>query len=403
MDKWLRSNAFVKIMSVILAVLLYIVVNDSALGIAKDNKTASTIIRDVSLEPQLNNDNLVVADIPQTVNLTLRGSNFILNRVVAGNYRAYVDLKDLDAGVHRNVPVKVEGLPQGADYVTDPSTVRVVLEEKQQKEMSVDVEVVGKPAEGYSVGTPVVTPQKVLVRASESRLKNVAFVKATVKLSEDTKSVKQSVQLKAVNEAGTAMEDVEISEPVADVEVPITSPTKEIPLRPEIDKLPPDGYSVEKVTMSEEKVTVFGKKDIIDGLEVYRGPALDLSDVTKDRTFELPIPLIKGVDKVDPKTVRIEVEIVRSKKRTFKDLSFGVNGMPEGWKVRFVDDDTVSVVVAGSATRMGSLTKREIQPVINVSNFRPGKHKVNIHWNLPAYIKVIDPPETVEIELKDKR
>lgn len=402
MDKLLRSNTFVKIMSVAFAVLLYIAVSDSPIGFQPANQEGATVIRNVVLDAELNEQQYAVVDMPQTVNLTLSGNTFLLNRIVADNYRAFVDLTAYEAGVHRNVPVKVEGLPEGVDYVTDPSNVRVVIEEKQQKEMPVEVETVGQPKEGYTPGVPTVTPEKVLVRAGEHRLKDVALVKAIVNISDADDDVTQSVEVKAYNEAAEVLEDVEIDQPTAEVEVPITSPSTEVPIRSRIEELPPNGFSVNNIRLDREHITVYGDKSVIDTLDAYPGPMLDLSNVTKDRTFEGKIPLIKGVTRVDPEVIEIEVDIVPAERKKIEDLTVDVHGLPDGWTLEFAsaEDSTISVTLEGAANRMKETTRRHVVPYIDVADLEPGKHKVDINWDLPLYIKPVAWKESVDITLK---
>lgn len=392
MDKWLRSDTFVKVMAVLLAVLLYIAVNDNPIGMSTTNQRTSTIIRDVGLETELESEQLAVVRMTQTVNLTLNGNAFLVDRTIAGDFRAFVNLNGLKAGVHRNVPVKVDGLPEGVDYVTDPGSVRVELEEKQQKEMEVEVELVGQPETGYTAGKPIISPTKVVVGAAQSYLDQVAYVKAVVNISGATGAVKQSVELKAYDEAGEWLRNVEITEQVAEVEVPITSPYKTVPLNPKIEALPPHGYAVDTMTPNVKEVTVFGSKPFIDELEVYSGPNIDLSDVTKDRTFETPIPLQDGVDKIDPDKVTIDVEIVAAEEKTFSGLNIGVNGKPEGWEVQFLseDDETVTATVSGAPRRLQRTAREDVSPYIDISDLRPGEHEIEIKWHLPTYIKVTD-------------
>lgn len=402
MDKWLKSNAFVKIMSVGLAILLYIAVNDTPLGMQTNNQNMATVIRNVSLDAELDERRFTVVEMPQTVNLTLSGNSFLLNRVVVGNYRAFVDLSTYGAGVHINVPVRVEGLPEGIDYTTEPSTVRVVMEKTEQKEVTVEAEVIGQPAEGYTVGSPAIAPEKVLVRAGESRLKQVAVVKAMVNVSDKSEAVKQTVELKAYNDAGEVVDGVEIDPSVAEIEVPIQSPSKEVLIRPRVTKLPPEGYSIQAITFNQERVMVYGETEVLDELEVYPGPELDLSGVTKDRTYERQVPLIKGVDHIDPEMIEIEVTIVRAERKTFDEVPIEVENLPEGWTVDFDSDqeETVSVKLEGAPQRLEGVGKGDIRAAIDVSDLKPGKHEVDIQWSFPDYIKGLETKKAVNIELK---
>lgn len=402
MDKWLKSNTFVKIMSVGLAILLYIAVNDTPLGRQPANQTTATVIRNVALDAHIDGDRYVVVDMPQTVNLTLRGSSFLLNRVVVGNYRAYVDLTPYGTGVHRNVPVKVEGLPEGIDYVTEPSSVRVVIEEKQQKEVDVQIETVGQPAEGYTLGTPRVSPDRVLVRASEARLEDVELVKAVVNISGQTETIRETVELKAYSGAGDVLEDVEVVEPEADVKVPIVSPSTEVPLRPQVKEFPADGYSIHNLAVKDNRFTVYGDKDVIDQLDVYPGPALDLSGVSKDRTFEVKIPLIEGVNRVEPETVTIDVDVRRAERKVFENIPVKVRGLPDDKQADVVSDKdgTVSVTLEGSPERLNEVDRRDVEAYVDVSDLKSGVHEVEVQFDLPPFIQAVE-TASIQIELKN--
>ena len=247
-----------------------------------------------------------LVNMPKTVDLTLRGESADLEKISAGSYRAFINLKGLRAGKHSSVPIRVEGFPHGV-VVTDlsPRYAEVLLEAKQQKEMVVQVDLVGAPPAGYKTGEPIVKPTKVLVQGSESLLEKVTAVKAVISVDGRTETVVRLVPLQVYGEDGL-LEKTEIRPSVVDVEVPIVSPHASVPLNVGIAKGPPKGYAIDEMKVGVDHVTVYGPKEYVAGLDLYSGPLLDLSDKKQDSTFIVPITLNDGAEKENPKKWRLQ-------------------------------------------------------------------------------------------------
>src|SRR5690606_41664775 len=82
-------------------------------------------------------EGLELTDAPTNVNFELSGDASSINRISPDSYRVYIDLRGLGPGKHRGIPVKWSGFPDGVRVETDPKTVSVTLEEKQQLEIPV--------------------------------------------------------------------------------------------------------------------------------------------------------------------------------------------------------------------------------------------------------------------------
>ncbi|SFS88588.1 CdaR family protein [Marininema halotolerans] len=388
MDKWLQNNNVIKLIALALAIMLWMSVNDASFSNLKGEKDRS-IINNVTLQALYNKDRYEITQMPKTVNLILQGDPNFLKMANPSQYKAYIDLRELGAGKHDHVPVKVEGL-RGLDVKADPNEVNVDIEEKQQKEMAVDVDIIGKPDNQYKVGAPVVKPSKVLVQGRKSALDGVTAVKAVINADGAQETISRSASLQIYGKNGV-LNGLEVNPRVVDVTLPIAGPNAVVPLKVEIGKEPPEGYAVEKVTVGAKQVTVYGPKSYVEGLDVYPGPKPDLSKAKGDRTFELPIPLSGDAVKVEPSVTDVTVHIVKGKTKGMKEIPIRIKGTDSEQKVELEKGlDRLDLTLYGAPSLLKKVEKSDVEAFIDVSNLSAGEHRVPIHVNLPLHIRLQD-------------
>ncbi|SDX31830.1 YbbR domain-containing protein [Marininema mesophilum] len=384
MDKWLQNTNVIKLIALALAIMLWMSVNDASFSNLKEEKDRS-IINNVTLQALYNKDRFEVTQMPKTVNLVLQGDTDTLKMTNPGQYKAYVDLRKMGPGQHF-ANVKVEGF-QGLDAKAQPNKVKVVLEEKQQKEMSVQVDVIGKPSGQYKVGTPVVKPSKVLVRGSKSALNRVTAVKAVINADGAQETISRSASLQVYGKNGE-IDGLKVNPRVVDVKLPIAGPNAVVPLKVEIGKDPPDGYAVKSMTVGTKQVTVYGPKSYVEGLEVYPGPKPDLSKAKSDRTFELPIPLSGDAVKVAPEVTDITVQIVKGKTKKIKGVPISMSGKESGMAKLEGDIDQMDFELLGAPSLLKKVEKADVEASIDLSNLSAGEHRVPVQVNLPLYVRL---------------
>lgn len=387
MSKWLENDVVLRLISVVVAIMLWLGVTDASIFYASDDDSYSTRIRDVSVEAIYDKDRFELVQKPGKVELTLYGDKITLDRLPS-TYRIYVDLRKLGAGTHR-VPVQVEGLPAGVKEKVTPSTLKVELEAKLQREMPVQADLIGKLPEGATAGKPIVNPGKVLVRGSESKLDQVTAVKAIVPINERDTSINKSIKLQAFGENGP-LNGVDVYPEVVRVEVAIHSPNKKVPFHIQIGKGPPAGYAVESIKANIDKLTVYGPRSFIDSLQYYPGPALNLSSITKDVTIQVPIPVRGEATKVEPKEVEIYVKMVPAETKTIDAVPLQLTGIAEGMTANILSPEggNVNIILSGAPKNLDQIGAGDIKAYVDVSNLPAGKHEVPIQFTLPPYIQV---------------
>ncbi len=117
-------------------------------------------------------ENLIVtARSSDAVDIRVRGSRSVLRRVPS-DLEYEVDLAAAKAGV-TNLEVDLTALDvgRGAQIVSrSPTQLEFTLERKISRRMRVKANVIGKPADGFEVGEPSITPRRLQVTGAESEI-----------------------------------------------------------------------------------------------------------------------------------------------------------------------------------------------------------------------------------------
>lgn len=391
MSKWMQNDIWIRLISVALALMLWGSVTDTTFTAPTDGDR--TQIRDISVTVKYDEDRFELVEQPEKVVLTLTGGNALLDRLPS-TYQVFVDARKVKtAGVH-TLPVQVEGLPWGTAKQIEPEEVKIHLEEKVQKEMMVQAEFVGNLPEGFKVSQPIINPSKVLVRGSESTLEKVTSVKVMIHLNKHDQSFNKPLHVRAYGSEGE-LTQVEVNPETVQVKVPINIPNKEVPLRIELEKGPPAGYAVEKITAHVDKVTVYGPENYLEALQVYSGPKLDLSNVKQDQTIMMPIPVQDEAIKVEPQQVEIYVKMVPAETKMFRDIPIEMTGLREGAEANIISptNGKLNITLSGAPEQLAKLNNTDIKALVDVSNLPVGTHEVPIQFILPSYVQVVGQPE----------
>lgn len=398
MDRWLNSHWFARGVALLLATMLWMVVNlEPDVGSSADT-VRPMFIDGVNVEVvDYDADRYeVVRQSPKQVKVALESDNpFFRYRFLSPDqYKVYVDAKGLGKGTHR-LPVQHRGFPEDARVEITPSVIEVTLEEKQTLEREVQVELLGQVAPGYTAGEPIVKPFRVHVRVPESQVDDVAAVKASVNLDDATEAIQTTAQLKVVDKSGNVIPRAEVNPLTVEVTVPVTSPFVTVPVKLNLTNDLPDGYSLASVDMNVDEATVYGPREVVDEIRkagTYPGPEIDLSQLTADRVLELKMPILDQVVKVDPEYLRVSLKVVRSETKLLENVPLRVSGLSPNRQAKVLGPDgkemtTVDFYVIGAAENLRDLGPDDVQVVADISSLPLGVHEVPLVYNLPNFVK----------------
>ena len=140
----------------------------------------------------------LVGNLPDTVEVRLRGSSGALSRMGAGDLAAVLDLRTARPGrrLFHLTPTQVI-VPYGIDVVqVGPSTLTMEFEMSGVRTVPVEPAVEGRPAAGFEVTKVTSDPQTVQVAGPESALKRLAAaVTEPVTIVDESRSVREIVTI----------------------------------------------------------------------------------------------------------------------------------------------------------------------------------------------------------------
>jgi YbbR domain-containing protein len=395
MDKWFNRNWFIKLSSLVIAIMLFLMVNMDGTpnqpGGIPGITDGSRVMEEVELTVYYDEENYVLTEAPETVQVTLRGPQNILTlaQVTQPQQEVFVDLTDKEQGVYYE-RVQHSGFPSDLTLSIVPMTVRVTIQEKQTVSFPVEVELIneGQMEEGYVVGTPEVTPSTVDITAAQGMIEQIVSAKAVIDLSSRDTSFEESVAVTFYDENGNDLE-LNADPPAVEVSVPVTSPNKEVPVRLGREGQLPDGMAIDTVRLNPENVTIYGPVDVINDITFIDLPDIDLSDISGDETFELEVPLPDGVESASPETVTVDIEVTEEEEREFSDFSIDVEGLDDNQSIEITSPNNgqFDLVVKGSSTLLGRLERSELQALLNVEGLEAGEHEANIEISGPQNLR----------------
>lgn len=401
MAKWLENDMILRLVSIILGTMLWLTVTDTSLSSLLQDSSATTRIRNVDVTVLYDSNRYKMEKKTTDFELTLRGHVNLLNSLSSTTYQLVADARGKGPGSHK-IPIKIEGLPAGIQGEVEPAYIEVLLDEKVQIEMPVEVDLVGTLPDGFKAATPIVQPRKVLVKGTESELEKVKSVKAIVPINGGKSLIKRNVRLQAYGE-NEPISQVEIEPQLVTVQIPINMPSKEVPLRVRVKKFPPPHLAIEEIKLKRDVVTVYGTEKYLETLQVYEGPELDLSGITEDRVIQMPIPIHDDAMKVEPKDIEIYVKMVRAETKALSGVPLQITGIPEGLKARLISPskEELNITLSGAPMHLKNLDVSAIQAVVDVSNLPSGTYEIPVQFVLPNYIQVIGQSEMkVKVKLE---
>ncbi len=183
-------NLGLKFLSTCIAAMLWLVV--------AGERVVERVLRAPVEFQNLPNGLELVGNLPDTVEVRLRGSSGALSRMAAGDLAAVLDLRTARPGrrLFHVTPAQVT-VPYGINVVqVGPSTLTMEFETSGVRVVPVEPDLEGRPAAGFEVTKVTSDPQTVEVAGPESALKRLdAAVTEPVTISEETRSVREVVTI----------------------------------------------------------------------------------------------------------------------------------------------------------------------------------------------------------------
>lgn len=394
----------------VLAIILFFSVNGVGKNEAESRPNGmedpeQETILDVPVELYYDSENLVVTGAPETVEVHIEGQRrFVEATKRQRDFTVYVDLSDLGIGRHR-VPILYKDISEKLRVKIDPSYVEVTIQEKVTEEFRVDPEFNKSAlAEGFEAGPPTVEPRTVKVTGAKDVIERIAFVKATVEVTDKvTNTIKRDARVTVLDQELNKL-PVIVEPEFVNVTVEVKNSQKSVPIKMKQTGTPSDDLVIKSLNTEVKEVTVFGRRDTLDALKELE-VSVDVSNVKGDTELEVPIKYPAGVNKVTPD--KVKVKVATGKKEGTKSLSrvpIESKGANDRFDVEIVSpsDGAVSIQLQGNEAELKKTAESQFEVYTNLEGLGAGEHELDLVVNGPTDVKWELSTKKVTVRLKEK-
>lgn len=385
LDKVLFNEKYSKVVSLVLAVLLYAIVNYNALSTSfQSSLRYSKTLSDVTVLAKYNSDTFEISGLPEKVDVILTGDAAnVTSAANAENGTVICDLDGLTEGEHE-IKLTTEGYGNNVNVVVNPTNVNVVMKKKTTRQFDISYDFINqdKMEQIYSAGTPEFEYTKINVRASKDTLDSIAFVKALIDVSGQSADFEQDAALVAYDSSGKPV-NADIVPNTVHVKVPVTSPNKSVNIQVQVSGEVPDGKAIDSITMDQQTVTIYGSETTLANIDQVV-VTLDAGTLTKDSTVLRPIVLPAGVTSATNTQVTMNITLADAEEKTIDDIPINVINNNKHYKASQPDNKTTtSVTVKGTKNNIDKLAADDINVYIDMKDVQPGLQKFALQIEQP--------------------
>jgi YbbR domain-containing protein len=385
MDKWMDNPWFIKIIALLLAILLYSSVphTSSKINVPGDQMTAA--ITNVPVKAYYDTENLVVAGIPDSVEVTIKGPiPHVQSAKTLRNFEVYVDLTKAKIGNQR-IKLRIKDLSDKLKVTIDPSYVNVSVQEKVTKDFKVDAEFNSDLLQaGYVTGEPIVEPNSVKITGARNVIDQIAFVKATLDIDQGiTSDFTRDARIQVLDRNLNKL-NVNVEPDTVRVTVPVTDISKKVPIDIIQKGTPPKGVSIDSITLDTPEATIIGSQGALKNTDHVR-VEVDVSKIGDNTTLTLPVIISNGITKVTPQVVKAKVVVNKQDETTISDMPVQIHGLSANYKaeVNTPTNGSVNIFVNGPSSSIKKLKSKDFSVFIDVTQLKEGDHDVEIHVEGP--------------------
>ena len=389
----LKNNSKIKIISLLSAMVLWMYV--MAIVDPEETKLFENIPVTITNKNELNERDLVIyPEQDLTTNIYVTGKLSNLKKVTKDDINVYGQINNPLEG-NNEIYLKVS-TSQRVNYDFKNPVMIVTLEKIISEDKSIKVDITGSGKNNVDNIMLQDNIDKVSVSGPRSLVNKVKRVVGTVKVSGESNNFSQSIKLEPVDANGKVVEGVELEKDSVNVNI-ILLAQKTVPITL---KLSDNSESGVNYTMSQNTVTIKGKKDIVDSINDIETQPVKLSEILPGTSKDIYLQVPSGIT-IETKYITIkknsEENAVAEYTYTAENIEIRNNTENiDKSKIKFPNSINVSIEYLQS---IGSINKDDIKLYIDLNEVSLEDNTCKIKYESIYEIEKINiDPDTVTIE-----
>lgn len=382
-ENWLSKSNTLLFVSLFLAIAIFIVI-DQKIILFTDN--SAEVLKNRPVNVIYNEEAYVIEGLPETVDITLIGSKtdlYIAKQ--SSSHDVTVDLSGLRPGTHR-VNMEYTQNAGKIEHMVNPSVATVIIYRKVSETRTLSVDLLNQDSldARYVIDRVNYDTDKIVIKGAEHQLKKVVAVKALVDIknlvsTEVGTTTLKDVPLKAYDSEGNVV-DVEIVPEKIDVDVVISSPSKEVPLKIVPVGEVSFGQAISAFNTSVTNVTVYGDAKTLETLNSIP-IEIDVNGLKSNKEYKVEIPKPVGVRSLSVSNVTINVALDAVASRDIDNITVNPVNVASGLRAQAKDENSSSVTVnlKGVKSVIDAIRTNDITATVDLDGYtEPGEYEVEV-------------------------
>ncbi|ROR28626.1 YbbR domain-containing protein [Mobilisporobacter senegalensis] len=402
MKKKLTKNLGMKILSLILATLLWIVI------VNIDDPVTTRPFRDIVVEIQHEEaikslDKVYEVLEGNTVDVTVKAKRSVLDTIRVSDIKAVADLSNLS--YTNAVPITVTcSKPVEQLTLGKVSTLKVALEDIDTKQFKITIVPKGTEEEGYLIGTIKAKPNIIQVSGAKSQIARIDQIRVDIDVSNASEDFTAKGEPKAYDADGRSIDSSKLTFSNKNIQLSASVlKTKTINLDIKSKGTALSGYRLVDIEYEPKEITIAGASGLLKNInsipiEVDIENAFVNIEEEIDLTQYIPEGTILAEDSKSI-MIKVTIEKLQEKNISFNTNDIEIKNLPPGATFNFNDDQDLVIKVTGLAKDLKNVTINSLNPYIDLNGLDFDIHEVELHVETLDGIQLLEVP-TLSISLK---
>ena len=417
MKNKVTSNLGLKLASIFGAILLWLVVTSI------DNPVRSQNFYNVPvklLNTALITDSGQVFEVLENTDVipkvTIRAPHSVLSSLSSNNIIATADVSKLSSLDTITINLTTDIYTNDISSITGSiDTVKLNIENKRNKALSLKANVTGEVAEGYIVGDVTTDQNIVRITGPESVISRVSRASVDVDVTGFTSDINTNMEIKLYDAEGHIVTNTNLVQNIKNVGVKISIwQTAEIPVTFAYSGSPAPGFAATgQVEAAASTITVAGKSGVLKNLSVIEIPAeaIDITEAEENYVAEvdvrdyLPDNVFLANTEQAKIAVTVFVEEKISKRPEIREEKVIIINLPEGYDASMTGlEETFIIEVLGLSQDLATVQAANITGVVDIADWAAsqgmeelveGFYNVDVDFGLPEEVDMVQPVTVV--------
>ncbi len=393
LSRLFRNNKFVLILSLIIAVILWVIIS-----LSNTNETDS-IISNIPIQINLSDDAEqngleIFSGDDQNASVSVRGNRVTLGSITSDDIIVSAQTAGTisTSGTYALslTAKKVSGADNFEINSVSPSVITIFVDQSKSSTFKVENKLKYTVAEGYHADVTL-SANEIKVKGPQTEVSKIASVGIEGNVGGEIREDRSSdFDVVLYDSSGTEIHNgmIELSDSSITANFSVM-PEKEVPITLAYKNKPSDLNIDSFVDISPTKILIAGPKKDLKKITSISTEEIDFSDISNKKTkFKLDLDLPnKIVNLSENKNIDVTLDMrsYKSKRINISNDNFEVTGLDEDYTYNFSTDE-ISISVKGPKSKIKKISASDISCVIDASDIDGTTGSIS----LPAEIKLKD-------------